>query len=63
MCHPRFVAVASFVPVPCPMDMGMLEEGDVVMSLSEVSRMVSSSQMSDVETAYGAEHEDSPFCL
>ena len=43
------------------MDVGVPEEGDVVMSLPEVSRMVSSHQMSDVKIACRAEHEDSPF--
>ena len=44
------------------MDMGVLE-GDVVMSLPEVSGIISSSLMSDAVNACGAEHEDSPFCL
>ena len=63
MCHPRFVAVGSFVPALCPVDVGVLEEEDVVMTLPVVSGMVSSYPMSDAVIACGAEHEDSPFCL
>ena len=63
MYHPQFVVVGSFVPVPCPMDVGVLKEGDVVMSLLEVLGMVSSCQMSDAVIACGAEHEDSPFLV
>ena len=63
MCHPRFVAVDSFVLAPCPVDMGVLEEEDVVMLLPVVSRMVSSRPMSDAVIACEAEHEDSPFYL
>ena len=33
------------------MDLGVLEEGDMVMLLPEISGMVSSRQISDAETA------------
>ena len=52
-----------FVPALCPIDMGVLEEKDVAMLLPMVLGIVSSHPTGDVVITYGAEHEDSPFCL
>ena len=60
-CHPRFVVVGSFVPLLCPVDVGVLEEEDMVMLLPVVLGMVSSRPMGDVVIACGAKHKDSPF--
>ena len=60
---PPVVAMGSFVPVPCPVDVGVLEEEDEVMTLPVVLGMVSSHPMSNAVIACRAEHEDSPFCL
>ena len=45
------------------MGVAVLKEEDVVMLLPVGSRMVTSRLISDVEIAYGAEYEDSPFWL
>ena len=60
---PLFVVVGSFVPAPCPMDVSVLEEEDVAMTLPVVSEMVTSRSTVDLDSAYGVEHEDSPFLL
>ena len=56
------MVVGSFVPASCHVDVGVLEEEDKVMTLLVVSRMVTSRSMVDLDSAYGAEHEDTPFC-
>ena len=58
---PRFVVVGSFIPTPCPVDVGVLEEKDVVISHLGVLGMVSSHHMSDAMIVCRVEHEDSPF--
>ena len=42
----------------CPIDVGMLKEEDVTMTLSVVSGMVTSRSMVDLDSACGAKHED-----
>ena len=55
--------MGSFVPALCPVDVGMPEEEDVVMMLPVVLGMVTSRLMVDLDSACGAEYEDSPFWL
>ena len=57
------MVVGSFIPVLCPVDVGMLEEEDVVMILLVVSEMVTSRSMVDLDSACGAKHKDRPFWL
>ena len=57
------MVVGSFVPTLCLVDVGVLEEEVVVMTLPVVSGTVSSYPISDAVIACRAEHEDSPFYL
>ena len=61
--HPRSMVVGTFVLALCPVDMGVLEEEDVVTMLLVVSAMVTSRLTVDLDSACRAEHEDSPFWL
>ena len=63
MYHPRSMVVGSFVPAPCSVDMGVLEEEDVAMTLPMVLGTVTSRSIVDLDSTCGAEHEDSPFWL
>ena len=45
------------------MDVGMLEEEDMAMTLPVVSRMVTSRLTVDLDSSCEAEHEDSPFLV
>ena len=57
------MVVGSSTPVLYPMDVGMPKEEDVAMMLLVVLEMVSSHLMVDLNSAYGAEHDDSLFWL
>ena len=63
MHHPQSVAIGSFVPMPYPVDVDVLKEKGIVMTLLVVSGMVTSRSMVDLDNTYGVEHEDSPFWL
>ena len=55
------MVVGSFVPALCLVDVAVLKEEVVAITLSVVSRMVTSRLMVDLDGTCGAEHEDSSF--
>ena len=55
------MVVGSFVPTLCPVDVCVLEEEDVAMMLPVVLGMSTSRLMVDLDSACGAEHENSTF--
>ena len=57
------MVAGSSTPVLCLVGVAELEEEDVEMLLLVVLGTVTSHLMSDVEFAYGAKHENSPFWL
>ena len=57
------MVVGSFVPALCLVDVAVLKEEVVAITLSVVSRMVTSRLMVDLDSACEAEHKDSPFWL
>ena len=63
MYHPQFVVAGSFIPMLCPVDVGVLKEEVMVMLLPVDSRMVSSCPTVDLDSTCGAEYEVSPFWL
>ena len=52
--HPRYMVMGSFVPVPCLMDVGVLEEEDMAMTLLVVSGMDTSRSTVDFDSTCGA---------